>query len=534
MSSQDQRDTLDSLLDSLSDDEEIEKKMDDFARNKERIERIARARETSQQFQDTYSSSARQAKEQNASKSQSAGQVIDSTDDDEDYDEIPSFVNGNTTPFSPYEQTAQKAGMTRRFETGDGSNESVGGGTRVFSTAPGSLPDDDEDEEPIDGTREVRVGSDEIESLLQKDEPLLRREYVRGDDDDYDDEDFDDLGAYGRSVRSDPYDRRPARAPKRKRTNWRAIGIGAGIALTIALVGTAGYMVYNFIGSGQSSQVSKRYDELLEWAQNYASQNPDDAKKAILGYKSVYDKLSEDEKRQINEKLLAATGKTFDELLAEASAAEKPSAENSDVANAERKAQLKEQIKDLDKQISNLQNQLNSTMQRIQDAENKYNEKNNAATQAENERAAAQNSIDSLNNQISELNTRIASIPSEQADLQAQIDALNSHGSEADSSNTGNSGSNQAKISELRSQINALDSELESAKAKLPDLQRQLERASQDLSQAEDKASRARSEADTAYGAWQEIVNDNQPIQDEINSKTAERDQLQQEYDSIG
>lgn len=64
----------------------------------------------------------------------------------------------------------------------------------------------------------------------------------------------------------------------------------------------------------------------------------------VLDFRSVYDKLSEDEKRKINEQLLARTSKTFDELLAEAGAQQKPSSSNSDVKNAERKAELRDEI----------------------------------------------------------------------------------------------------------------------------------------------------------------------------------------------
>ncbi|UNT93608.1 hypothetical protein [Allobaculum sp. Allo2] len=51
--------------------------MDDFARNKERIERIQRARETSEQFQQTYSSAARnKARSENEAAKNGTPQVI--------------------------------------------------------------------------------------------------------------------------------------------------------------------------------------------------------------------------------------------------------------------------------------------------------------------------------------------------------------------------------------------------------------------------------------------------------------------------
>lgn len=55
-----ENEVLDSLLDSLSDDQEMKQKINEFARNKERQRRIQRARATSEQFQQTYSRSSQQ------------------------------------------------------------------------------------------------------------------------------------------------------------------------------------------------------------------------------------------------------------------------------------------------------------------------------------------------------------------------------------------------------------------------------------------------------------------------------------------
>lgn len=154
----------------------------------------------------------------------------------------------------------------------------------------------------------------------------------------------------------------------------RTVGIIAGIALAIAVVSVGGYMAVHFMNSGAQTQTSKGYNDLLSWAESFNGLT-DDNKQQVLDFRSVYDKLSEDEKRKINEQLLARTSKTFDELLAEAGAQQKPSSSNSDVKNAERKAELRDEIESLSGDVAVLQGKLDGINKRKNDAENTYNSK---------------------------------------------------------------------------------------------------------------------------------------------------------------
>ncbi len=515
MNRPDNDDYLDSLLDSLSDDQEIDKKMSDFARNKERIERIQRARENSEQFQQTYSSAARQ----NTPASQAQPGIDVYSGQNDAYDDNPA----DAVPVS-----ADGTGMTRRF--GDGPiapAPNPGGSTRVFPGAPAAAAAQQIEEDPyVDQTRDMRMSSDEIDDLLEEDEPILRREYVRDDEDDYDDyEPYDQYASRRKSSAryDDRYDDRPPyRSPKKKKggSSWRVAAIVGGIVAAVALVGTGAYMITNFINSPSSSQTSKGFDNLLAWAQKYGVFDPENAKD-ITKYKSIYDKLSEDEKRKINEALLSQTGKTFDELLALADIKDKPSASNDDMENAEKKAALREQIESLSGEINELQGDLDDANRRINQAKNEYDSKSNALDAANNDVAAAQNTIasvqaqldalpsdDSLRAHIKELNDRLSSIDSDDDDAQTEIDQLH------------------AQISELQTQLSSNPSAREGLKA-------QIEEAQRSLDEAKDAVSKAQSEKDTAYGAWQAIAGDADPIQAQIDQKTAERARLQEEYDSI-
>lgn len=524
MSSQDHRETLDSLLDSLSEDQEIEKKMDDFARNKERAERIARARQTSRQFQQTYSSSARRAAKDQYPRTiqpepDEEGDILYNPDAAEDTPEpdvimAPAYSRYENSPAS----TQSAGGMTREFPGRAGNGDlSAGGGTRVFTSSPAQSG---AEEDGLNQTREVRVGSDEIASLLDQDEPILRREYIRDDEDEYDDG-YDDSHLFDQK----PSPRRRSSSSKEP-VNWRVIAIVAGIAMAIVLIGGAGYMIYHYMSSQQVEQDSEGFNTVMDWVAKYPEYS-DEEKKKILSLKRIYDRLSEDEKRKVNEQLLALTGKTFDELLAEASSQQKPSSANSDVANAERKAQLREQIDQLTGEINSLNSQLDAANRRIDEAKRDYDSKNDAAAQAEADRDSLQAEVDSLNGSIAQTQQTIDSL------TQQINDARNQQPSRPSRPDHGDDDDSQASSSVPAVDTSGLEKQLEEAKRQLSDYQSQLGSAQTRLDQAKNDAAAARSEADSAYGAWQEVANDATQIQNDINQKMTELSSLQDEYNSI-
>lgn len=653
--SKNENDVLDSLLDSLSDDQEMEKKIDEFARNKERARRIQRARETSAQFQQTYSRSHNRNQEsgiQPGSTQNAGNEKMPSADSVPDLPgeainsaasqpavsrtqevDIPEFIShgssqtvtipldhiqdqlnssagtqenaaDQTRPYNPAGLEAEKPWQpggynlsgsysasyndqhnangtspynpnpyeypssadatrpmppygaadfgsypdTRAFEdgaenngygypSGSGNPENMGATRQIQSGIPSYSQPDQEDTQTrvfnsaaadnAGGT--VRVSNDEIRSLLDKEEPILKREYVRDeDDDDYE----EDEGYYKKIRSSSSYSDRPRR---KKRSPWKGYAIVCGIVLAAVLVGTGGMMIKNFVDSSmQSVTNSDGYNKLMDWVNNYNSY--DDAKKKdILNFRRTYEKLSDEDKAKIDDALVGLTGKTFDELLAAAGQSDKPQSSNENIANAEKKAQIKDKITSIQNEIENtLQPQLDSMNSRISAAETDYNNKNAAYTTAQNNEANALNTLNYWQSQL-------ANIPSDDA-LQAQILSLQNQlesldhpndDDHDDSQNSGSNGSDNAEKVNLQAQIFQLQSELKNNPAKRSELEGQVSQAQSAYTQAQQDTSAAKQAAETAYGAWQAIKNDAQPIQSQIDQRNADISKLQSELDSI-
>lgn len=500
-----ENDLLDSLMESLSDDQEIEQKIDTFARNKERSLRIARARQTSQQFQNTYSSTAKKQSETAAQQPVVEEQPADVTEQETDDLDIPEFMNaqqaGQASSTEPAEGTIQI--QPRDLSAASGPDD--GSGTRVFARS--------DDQTSSQGGSTVSVSDSEIKTLLEKDKPILSREYVSDDEE----EDDDDVPEY-----------RPPRRhhSSKKSDSWKKPAIIAGIMAAIALVAGGGWMMYSAFSHPRDTEQSASFDRLMKWVSDYSSLSEADQKK-ITDYKKMYDRLSEDEKRKVNEALMSATGKTFDELLAAATEQDKPQSSNQNIANAERKAQLKEQMSALRSEIDQLNSQFSSTQQRITDAENDYNAKNSAyqnAQAAADSAALAQSAYDQAKSTLDSLPSE-SSLNSQIDSIDSQIKKLQDDGDDDDSSRPDNS----AQIADLQSRRQQLQDQL----AQRQQLQDQLKNTPPDAAAAQQNAVNAKQAADTAYGAWQAILGDADPISQQIAAKTQQLDTLQQEYNSI-
>lgn len=657
--SKNENDVLDSLLDSLSDDKEMEKKIDEFARNKERARRIQRARETSAQFQQTYSRS--HLKNQNENEPADAASPVSSEENmpttqimpdlpeevgqaqlsgteasrTQEVD-IPEFISqGNsqtvTIPLNDVQENLnQQAGdQTIRipgtdefvdaygrngqsgptmqwpqddFHTPNGSGEYGSypeGGYEQYGTNPyetnmhpdatrqmpvygqadfnsypdqGGYPDNGQGYNhsgPMDATRQmpsqipgygqpdletsqtrvfdsaqsfdapaegggtVRVSNDEIRSLLDKEEPILKREYIK-DDDDQDEYEEDDQ--YYKKIRSSSS--RPDHTYRKRRSPWKGYAFVCGIVLAAVLLGAGGMMIKNFIDSSVTSVTSSDgYKQLMDWVNQYNSYD-DAQKKDILNFRRTYEKLSEEDKAKIDDALVSMTGKTFDELLAAATQSDKPQSSNENIANAEKKAKIRDEISTLQNEIeTTYQPQLDSMNSRISSAETDYNNKNAAYTTAQGNEANALNTLNYWQGQL-------ANIPSDESlqaqilSLQNQLESLDHPDDDDDyddsqSSSSHGNGSNTAEKVNLQAQIFQLQSELKNNPAKRSELQDQVDQAQAAYSQAQQDTIAAKQEADTAYGAWQAIKNDAQPIQDQIDQRNQQISKLQSELESI-
>ncbi len=415
-----------------------------------------------------------------------------------------------------------QSGDTRRMPSHDA------GSTRVFDSAKAPNPNGA-------GGGTVRMNQDEIRKFSEQDEPLLHREYLKNED---------DTDEYDESlIRKEPSYKRERsyeRRRRNKRSPWKTYAVICGVVLAIVLVGVGGMTIKNIIDSKVSGvQNNEQFQKLFDWVSNYGSYDENQRKK-ILDFRTVYEKLGDENKKKINDTLVALTGKTFDELLVAAADTEKPDASNENVANAEKKAKLKDQIAAIDNDIANLTNEMNAVTSKINQAEADYNTKNNAYTAAQNDAASIQNEVDSYNLQLQSLPSD-SSLQDQILSLQNQLEdlILSGSGKNDDSDDDDHHGSSQQPSlpsvtrEELQSQIFQLQTQQRQNEQAKTDLENSLANAQSRLSDAQAKLPDLKAQADAAYATWQNMIHDADPYQQKIVEKNNEKSELQAELDSI-
>lgn len=277
----------------------------------------------------------------------------------------------SVSPSGPTMGATMDLNMVNTIPGGPGSTRSFGG-PNMTSNRSGTIP--------ISGTREVNQG--ELQSLTNANsskESFLRKEYV-----------------------SSNLNRETSYEEKRPHTksNKLYLTIGAIIGVIVFLI-VGGVVVKNYLDNAfHTTQNASAYEELLAWATDFPTFD-EKKQKNITQWRVTYEKCTEEQKKKIDEALVTGTGKTFDELLAAVATnqSKETSISNENVAKAEKKAKLKDEIATLKAEISNLQSQLNT----INNAENTYNSKNAAYVAAQNKVQACQNTLDTLNMQLNSL-----------------------------------------------------------------------------------------------------------------------------------
>lgn len=429
----------------------------------------------------------------------------------------------------------------------------------TISVTPGSLP--------------KTVSSSNLDSAPGV---QLKRQYVNSE---------------GKTILSDE-----ERRPHKTNSSSIYLTIGAIVAALVVLI-VGGVIVKNYIeDTFRTSQNSSAYDELLAWAIDYPTYN-EKQQKTITQWRVTFEKCTTEQKEKINDVLVSGTGKTFDELLAAAVASQNKddSISNENVAKAEKKAKLKDDIAILQNEISNLQTQLNGVNGRIMDAEANYNNKNAAYMAAENKVQSCQNTLDTLNIQLSSLPDETV-LQNQLSTLKAQLSVTSPTivlgGSDSDSqdddsiasppiavpgapsginnsnnttsmTSTDDSGNTHPigrleesldqdathsigrhyetsgtivanpEYQELQQEISELEAKIQSTSSERFSLQVQISDAETALSEAQAALPVAKSEADAAYGAWQALKNEAEPIQKQIDEKNAKMSELQDELNSI-
>lgn len=582
-----ENEVLDSLLDSLSDDQEMKQKINEFARNKERQRRIQRARATSEQFQQTYSRSNQQESSLDNIVEKTREQPVfdprnmpvdEPEETDKTYEslDIPDFMrsynvsdltinlneldrNGleyepghhDQRPVMDNEPTIEQ---TRQFVQNDRANQ---GNTRQFQPRPQRrMPQ--QAYQPVDNTRTmpmqdrprmqprqdiggatrqvvrhenlqdaayrphsadstrvfdnrapmnpkqaggtVRMDQNEIRNLLDKEEPILKREYLQEEDD---------------------YSDRYQRQSRRKKSGAKGALIAGAILLGIVALFGGGYALKSFIDTNIANQQGSNegFDALMDWIGGYNSYS-DDEKMNILDFRKTYEKLSQDAKDKVNSLISSITGKTFDELLAIATMGDKPESSVENVANAEKKAKLREQVETLEAEVAALSKQISEIDTRAQSAEQKFNDKKAVYDAYQSDVKAASDAIASYQSQLDNLPS-IADLQSQLIILRSQLDRL-----ESNEGNEESVQSMQQRVANLENQINTHDSTVS-------DLESKIATEQGNLQQASSRANSAKTEMDSANSEWQAIKDEKTPIQEKIDSKNAEIQDLKDEMDAI-
>ena len=337
------------------------------------------------------------------------------------------------------------------------------------------------DLETTDTNKTVVINDDEIQSLLEEDKgPRLKREVHRG-------------------------------SARKSNQDTKKIAIIVAGVIAVILAGVAIFGVINLIGGlGSDDQISEEeqkqnYEEILAWANDYDSLT-DDEKADIIDFETMFNRLSDEQQSKINKVLKSKTGKTFDELLAQAKsdAKDKADASNNNTEVAEQKAKLKEQI-------SNLKDDLADAKQALDDAKSKLDSANSKLNGATQSISSAQSDITTCNTEINNLTTQNTNLTTQKNEIYTQYLNLPIDDPQRD---------------ELWAQIESINSQISSNESQISALESKLSFAEQTLKNAQSEQTQASSEVDSAQSA----VNDAQSKYDSINSQLQ---QLQKELDNL-
>jgi hypothetical protein len=494
--SQKDNDALDSMLEAMSADEEMEKKIDDFAKAQERRKRIERARQNADKFQKQYGSKPEEETD-DALKIVLPDDSQKSTET-EPTQGIPSFMLNRNRPDETVVIDLGTSDTSKAQEPVLPDTEN----TMVYEpAAPAAAAE-----------KTVVMNNSQIKKEIDRSGQFLKREYI----DDEPEEEYEPVRTKEREPDGEGL---PGWAKK------TLIVLGV---LILVSIGVFGFSLLSGSGSGSqntASETSAAYSSLEQWAQNYASLT-DSEKENIVNLKSKFDSLTEEEQRQINEILRSTTGKTFDILLAEATAAEKPDSNNDNLANAEAKAKLKDQIAAVSEEISQLQSDLAAAQNKIAQAQSDYNEKYQALQSAQQDLNIVSSSVDSLNSELTSLLKEQDSIQNQIKVYQNQIDALEKSGDEL-------SDDDKKTIEDYQTKISDLNASLKENQARQLEIPGEIQEANRNLTNAQSAYNTAKSESDAAYSTLQDLQGTDTDISDELSEKQQEKSDLEYQYSQI-
>lgn len=229
--------------------------------------------------------------------------------------------------------------------------------------------DPDQIEEQTELTNKtVVINDDEIQSLLEQEQgPKLRRE-VKG------------------------HSKKPVAKMRKKNDKTVKIVLAVLVSLlVVAVIGTGAYVLLNGIGENAEAENDRRavaYERIMDWLDTV-----DDDFTGIEDMEEYYNRLSDEQKEEIDDLLKSRTGYTFDELLARAKSDEKKDSSNNNTEIAELRAKLST----LKTQLSSAQSTLDSAKSTLTTRQSEYDalvEQSQNAAEAQANLESAQAAVD--------------------------------------------------------------------------------------------------------------------------------------------
>lgn len=229
--------------------------------------------------------------------------------------------------------------------------------------------DPDQIEEQTELTNKtVVINDDEIQSLLEQERgPKLRRE-VKG------------------------HSKKPVAKMRKKNDKTVKIVLAVLVSLlVVAVIGTGAYVLLNGIGENEEAENDRRavaYERIMDWLDTV-----DDDFTGIEDMEEYYNRLSDEQKEEIDDLLKSRTGYTFDELLARAKSDEKKDSSNNNTEIAELRAKLST----LKTQLSSAQSTLDSAKSTLTTRQSEYDalvEQSQNAAEAQANLESAQAAVD--------------------------------------------------------------------------------------------------------------------------------------------
>ncbi len=229
--------------------------------------------------------------------------------------------------------------------------------------------DPDQIEEQTELTNKtVVINDDEIQSLLEQEQgPKLRRE-VKG------------------------HSKKPVAKMRKKNDKTVKIVLAVLVSLlVVAVIGTGAYVLLNGIGENAETENDRQavaYERIMDWLDTV-----DDDFTGIEDMEEYYNRLSDEQKEEIDDLLKSRTGYTFDELLARAKSDEKKDSSNNNTEIAELRAKLST----LQTQLSSAQSTLDSAKSTLTTRQSEYDalvEQSQNAANAQANLESAQAAVD--------------------------------------------------------------------------------------------------------------------------------------------